>query len=214
MIAGLPPIFVAAGSRGFKASYSLTFAADINYLIYLHGGLQGDSVVAKTMKIDNSRNGSACTISMRGDSQPIPAYTTQYVDCVDALDAVISAGSNSSIINIEILTYSIPESSITNKNLSVGSKPPISYSSGILSVYTVATKYLSLNSPITSYVDIAVNPSSGAGVKWGFTSATTNGEIGVGGTYSVNMDGSINELWIVTNNTPTFGFAAFNLNGG
>jgi hypothetical protein len=197
MISEAPPIFVPSGP-GFKASYSLTFSSDTDHCIHLFGSLQGDAVSAKTLKVDNGGNSAGCVVTLRGKTVPVPAYAVAYVNCEEALDAVISSNSSTAKIGVDVLTYSMPEQIIVKKTLNVGGLPPVAISkSGSLN--STPAKILSIGDPITAFVDLFCPQSSttSGGVKWGFTSSNFIGSVAYNTTYRISMSCETSELWLV-----------------
>jgi spore coat protein U-like protein len=196
MISEAPPIFVPSGP-GFKASYSLTFSSDFDHCIHLFGSLQGDAVSAKTLAVDNGSNTAGCTVTLRGKSVPVPAYSVAYVDCEGALDAVISSNSSTAKIAVDVLTYSKPEQIITKKTLNVGGLPPIAITKvGI--AYSNASRVLAVGDPVTSYVTLTCTggSSTNAYLSWGFNSSTSTGRVAINTSYTINMSCENSELWL------------------
>jgi hypothetical protein len=216
MISEAPPIFVPSGP-GFKASYSLTFSSDFDHCIHLLGSLQGDAVSAKTLKVDNGGNSAGCTVTLRGKSVPIPAYSVAYVDCEGALDAVISCNSSTAKIGVDVLTYSMPEQIIVKKTLNVGGLPPIVVNK--TGTVNSITKVLSIGDPITTYVNLTCTggSSTSAYLNWGFSSSPSSlsGKVAYNTTYTISMSCENTELWL-NGNDPTGGsvYASYQLAGG
>lgn len=195
MVSERPPIFVPSG-KGFKASYALTFSSDLQHHIYLGGMIQGDSIEAKTLSVDNTANGTPCTVTLRGDSKPVAPFTLAYIDCSNALDVVITGGASSATVAVDVLTYTVQEQTIVKKVANVGGLPPIVvFGSGSLS-YNTATKIVSIGAGVTTYVTLTNLSTSAGPMNFGFTNATNMGQISVGGQLQIPMDSAINELWI------------------
>jgi hypothetical protein len=210
MISEAPPIFVPSGP-GFKASYSLTFSSDFDHCIHLFGSLQGDAVSAKTLAVDNGSNSAGCTVTLRGKSIPIPAYSVAYVDCEGELDAVISSNSATSKISVDVLTYSKPEQIITKKTLNVGGLPPVAISKSGTATST-PTKVLSIGEPVTAFVDLitGTGSSANAAVGWGFSSSNMLGTVQQNSSYRISMNCETNELWL----TGSSGTCPYQIIGG
>jgi hypothetical protein len=209
MISEAPPIFVPSGP-GFKASYSLTFSSDTDHCIHLFGSLQGDAVSAKTLKVDNGGNSAGCVVTLRGKTVPVPAYAVAYVNCEEALDAVISCNSSTAKIGVDVLTYSMSEQIIVKKTLNVGGLPPIAVSkSG--SISTASTRVLAVGEPVTAFVDLICTQqnTSDGGIYWGFSSSNHMGLVNMNTTYRISMSCENSELWIVAY-SPTTSSAIFN----
>lgn len=192
MVSENPPIFTPSG-KGFKASYSLTFASDLQHHIYLMGGIQGDSVESKTLKIDNGKNASACVITLRGQDVPVGPYTVQYVDCRGVLDVIIKGGSPTALILVDVLTYVISENATINKNISIGGLPPISYVASLVTVNPGGNyNVLPLGTAVSFYVDVSVGSTT---AFWGFASGQNLGGLTNGVTSRILIDCSANPLW-------------------
>jgi hypothetical protein len=210
MIAESPLLFTPSG-KGFKAHYALSFASDLMHLIHLLGDVQGNVVEAKTLMVDNTANSSACSLNLRGRSVLVAPYTLQYVDCSGAPDVVVTGGSASAQIALDILTYTVAEQAIIKKSLNVGGLPPVSVSQLNGTFSNTPLKVLSIGSPVTSFVDLTNSSSNSYPMNWGFDSSCSTGQIAIGATYHISMSCDSQELWIC--NTQA-GSAHYSLIGG
>jgi hypothetical protein len=195
MIAESPLIFTPSG-KGFKAHYALNFSSDLVHLIPLFGDVQGAGIEAKTLLVDNTANPNACSLNLRGRVVMVAPYTQQYIDCSGALDVVITGGSATASVSLDVLTYTMPEQTLVKKTLNVGGLPPISVSINDI-VYATAKKALSIGSPITSFVDL-FNADATNGLLWGFDSSCSNGTVNANSSYHISMSCDSQELWLKT----------------
>lgn len=194
-VAERPPIYLPSG-KGWKASYALTFTTDLVHEIYLLGAIQGSPIAAKTLSVDNTANGSACQVNIRGATSIVPPYALAYIDCAEQMNVQITAGAAAATIAVDVLTYVVAESIIAKKVANVGGQPPIS----VVGSFTVnpgsvniPTKILSLGAGITSYLTLTC---TGANLYFGFTSAVNVGGGVSGAAININMDSNLQELWV------------------
>jgi hypothetical protein len=197
MIALGPPKFIPSGA-GFKAPYSLNFAADLSYLVSLSGEIQGSGIQVKTLEIDNTANGSDCRINLRGRDVFVPPYSLVRVNCGESPDAIIVGGSASAKVTANLLTYFLPEETRIKKVQNVGGFPPIGASQNLVSISSNNNpiKVFSIGDPVTNFVDLTNSASSAANLAWGFDSNCSMGTLAPGSSYRISMTCETNELWV------------------
>jgi hypothetical protein len=201
MIAESPLLFTPSG-KGFKAHYALSFSSDLVHLIPLFGDVQGVGIEAKTLLVDNTANSSACSLNLRGRVVMVAPYTQQYIGCSGAPDAVITGGSATASVSVDVLTYSLPEQTLVKKTLNVGGLPPIAVSIND-TVSATAKKVLSIGSPITNFADL-FNADATYGLLWGFDSSCSNGMVNANSSYHISMSCDSQELWLKAGNGANF----------
>jgi hypothetical protein len=195
MIAESPPLFTPSG-KGFKAHYALSFSSDLVHLVYLRGDIQGAGVEAKTLLVDNTANSSVCTLNLRGRNVMIAPYSQQYVDCSGAPDIVVTGGSATATVSLDVLTYAVTEQTIVKKTLNVGGLPPIGIAKlNQLIPTNVPTKVLSIGDPVTSFVDLS-STGTCPNLYWGFNSNCSSGVIAINNSYHISMSCDSQELWV------------------
>jgi hypothetical protein len=196
MVALGPPKFIPSGS-GFKASYSLNFAADLSYLVSLSGDVQGSGIQVKTLEIDNTANGSECRINLRGRDVFVPPYSLARVNCGESPDAIIVGGSASAKVTANLLTYFLAEETRIKKVQNVGGFPPIGIAQNQITISTNnPIKVFSIGDPVSNYVDLTNSASSAANLGWGFDSTCSMGTLAPGSSYRISMTCETSELWV------------------
>lgn len=194
-VAERPPIFIPSG-KGFKAVYNLTFATDLVRSVYLIGSLQGDTIPARTLSVDNSANGSACNVNLNGATTLVAPFSLAYVDCTGASDVLITGGASAATVTLEVLTYVVAESVIVKKVANVGGLPPITVFGNTSAPAGVPKKIISLGAGVTAYLTFYGDGANSG--QWGFTSACNVGFYNTT-PQTISMDSAIQEFWVLQN---------------
>lgn len=194
-VAERPPVFVASG-KGFKCTYPLTFTTDLVHEIYLLGSLQGDPIAAKTLSVDNTANSTVAMVNIRGDTTPVAPFTLAYIGCDGQTSVQITGGTSNALISVDVLTEVVKDQTIVKKSSTIGGLPPIVLNGGPLNLGGTPQNIVPLNSGVTAYCTITAATGGPSNVKWGFTSACSDGVILNGQSGTIPMDSSTRTLWV------------------